>query len=172
MTEQEIIDNIRVLLGNIDPEDLPDAVIKMFLQKWEYSLDIAKHPDRMPLVIYNTVVDCVRWLIVQEVSSGNASVTERLEKIGDETISVKGGSTWTTWKDFLDWLLENPEYVDPSLAFNSSLVIIGGVRKDQVYNVKDNPNSFNGYMEQGVYPIRDIPTESSSNRLRRSPWTR
>lgn len=172
MTEQEIIDNIRLLLGNIDPEDLPDAVIKMFLNKWEYSLDVTNHPDRMPLVIYNTVLDCVRWLIVQEVSSGSASVTERLEKIGDETISIKGGSTWVTWKDFLDWLLANPEYVDPSLAFNSSLVIIGGVRKDEVYRVKDNPNSFNGYMEQGVYPIRDIPTESSSNRLRRSPWTR
>lgn len=172
MTEQEIIDNIRLLFGNIDPEDLPDAVIKMFLNKWEYSLDVANHPDRMPLVIYNTVLDCVRWLIVQEVSSGSASVTERLEKIGDETISIKGGSTWATWKDFLDWLLANPEYVDPSLAFNSSLVIIGGVRKDEVYRVKDNPNSFNGYMEQGVYPIRDIPTESSSNRLRRSPWTR
>jgi hypothetical protein len=172
MTEQEIIERIRLILGGISEEDLPDAVIQMFLQKWELVLDVENHPERWPLVIYNTVLDCVRWLILQEVQSGASSVTERLEKIGDETISIKGGSTFKSWQDMLDWLLANPEYIDPSLAFNASLIIIGGVRQDEYHRVKCNPNSYNGFMEQGVYATPAIPTRSDTGIARRrvSPW--
>lgn len=152
MTDAEIIARIRLLLGNIDDEVLPDAVIQTFLDTWEYSLDVDNYPDRMPLVVYNTMVSCVRWLIAQEISSGNSSVTERLEKIGDETIQIKGGSTFDSWTQFLDWLLANPDYVDPTLDIVSGLIVIGGTRKDEFCRVKSNPNSRNGYMEQGIFP--------------------
>ncbi|URC22656.1 hypothetical protein KASHIRA_00620 [Serratia phage vB_SmaM-Kashira] len=173
MTDQEIIDRIRLILGGVSPEDLPDAVIQMFLEKWKYSLNVTEYPDRWPLVIYNTTLDCVRWLILQEVQSGESSITERTEKIGDETISIKGGSTFKSWKDMLDWLLANPEYIDPSLAFNAGLIIIGGVRQDEFARVKQGPNSYNGFMEQGVFATPAIPTRSecgSVGRRRRSPW--
>lgn len=171
MTDQEIIDRIRLILGGVSPEDLPDAVIMMFLEKWKYSMNVQEYPDRWPLVIYNTTLDCVRWLILQEVQSGESSITERTEKIGDETISIKGGSTFKSWKDMLDWLLANPEYIDPSLAFNASLIIIGGVRQDEFARVKRDKNSYNGFMEQGVMYNPAIPTTSDCNRgRRRSPW--
>lgn len=174
MTDEQIIELVRTFLGGIDVEEIPDVMILFFWNKWKITYDLDNHPDRIPVAIYNTVVDCVRWLIVQEVSSGNSSVTERLEKIGDETISVKGGSSWTSWKDFLDWLEMNPDYIDPSLSFNTGLVIIGGVRKDRFMRAKNNFNSINGFMEQGVYPSAAIPRDSSwlSNRCRRSPWVR
>lgn len=174
MTDEQIVELVRQLLGNISPEDLPDNIIMFFYEKWKYTYDLENHPERFPVVLYNTVLDCVRWLIVQEVASGASSVTERFEKIGDETISVKGGSTWKSWQDFLDWLLENPDYIDPSLAFNSSLVIIGGVRKDRFLSAKNNPNSVNGFMEQGVFPSAAIPRQSrwAPITTRRSPWMR
>lgn len=174
MTNEEFIALVRSFLGNITEEELPDGIITMFYNKWSLSFQLDKFPDRFSLVLYNTVLDCVRWLIVQEVSSGASSVTERFEKVGDETISVKGGSTWSSWKDFLAWLLENPEYIDPSLAFNASLVVIGGVRKDRFFAAKNNRNTVNGFMEQGVYPTPGIPRKSSWNCHdgRRSPWTR
>lgn len=176
MSNEELIELVRAFLGNISDEDLPDSIILLFYNKWKISLDVANHPERMPLVIYNTVVDCVRWLIVQEVASGASSFTERLEKIGDETISVKGGSSLKSWQDFLDWLLANPDFIDPSLAFNSSLVIIGGVRQDRVRGVRNNPNSYNGFMEQGIYPTPAISKRaawpSGSGGYRSSPWTR
>lgn len=173
MTDQQIIEIVRNLLGGLLVEEMPDAMILFFWTKWSLTYDLARHPEKMPIALYNTVVDCVRWLIVQEVASGNSSVTERLEKIGDETISVKGGSSWQSWKDFLDWLELNPDYIDPSLSFNSSLVIIGGVRKNEFFRVKNNPNSYNGFMEQGVYPSKGIPRDSAwpcSPGVRRSPW--
>ena len=169
MTDEQIIDRIRILLGNISEEVLPDPVIEMFLGVWKYSMDVERYPERMPLVVYNTMIDCVRWLIVQEVSSGNSSITERLEKIGDETISVKGGSTWSSWKDFLEWLLANPDYVDPSINTVAGLVVIGGVRRDEFCRVKNNPNSRNGYDEQGIFP--SCSGNQCSGGRRRSPFT-
>lgn len=170
MTDEQIIAHIRMLLGNIDQETLPDAVIQQFLDVWKYSMDLEHHPERLSLVIYNTMIACVRWLIVQEVSSGAASIRERFEKIGDETISIKGGSTWETWKDFLEWLEANPEYVDPSINNVKGLVIIGGVRNDEFCRVKTDSNSRNGYMEQGIFPRCGTGGCIGSGR-RRSPFS-
>lgn len=171
MTDDEIIALVRQFLGNISQEELPDNIILFFFNKWKVTYDLDNHPERYPLAIYNTVIDCVRWLIVQEVSSGASSVTERFEKIGDETISVKGGSTYKSWQDFLDWLLDNPDYIIPDAGFNSSLVIIGGVRKDEFFRVKNNPNSYNGFMEQGVFPSKAIPKRARWGSCNtRNPW--
>lgn len=152
MTDLEIIDRIRLLLGSIIPEALPDMVIQAFLDTWKIQQDLANHPERLPLVIYNTLVSCVRWLIMQEIASGESSITDRLEKIGDETISVKGGSSFKHWQDFLDWLLGNPSYVDPSLNAVGGLVIIGGVRRNEFERVRSHPNSKGIYSVGGIIP--------------------
>ncbi|QGZ16296.1 hypothetical protein Hena1_01460 [Erwinia phage Hena1] len=157
MTDQEIIDYIRLLLGSISEEALPDLVIQTFLSMEKVRQDVVNYPERMPLVIYNTLVACVRWLVMQEVASGESSITERMEKIGDETISVKGGSSYQNWKDFLDWLLLNPDYVDPSLNAVKSYVIIGGVRQDEFRRVKNDPNSKSLYDVGGIIPQTGIP---------------
>lgn len=153
MTDEEIIAYIRVLLGSISTDTISDDVIQVFLTKEETAQDVATYSDRQPVVIFNTMIDCVRWLIAQEVSSGDASITERMEKIGDETIQIKSGSSVTTWQDFLDWLYENPDYVDSSLT-SQSKVLIGGVRKDRFNSVKRNVNSKSFYSERGIYPSR------------------
>lgn len=172
MPIEEFIKIVRALLGNITEEELPDAIIKLFYYKWKNSA--CDKELSFSLILYYTVMDCVRWLMAQEISSGNSSIRERFEKIGDETISIKGGSSLDSWKDFLDFLEKNPEYIDPCLAMNSSLVIIGGVRKDEFFRVKNNSNSYNGFMEQGVYPTKAVPRDSIWNRstggARRSPW--
>lgn len=155
MTDQEIIDRIRILLGLIPVEALPDMVIEMYLGIWKAHFDYINHPERLPLIIYNTLVSCVRWLIVQEVASGESSVTDRLEKIGDETIQVKGGSSYKDWQDFLDWLLLNPTYVDPTLNSVSGMIIIGGTRRDEVARVENHPNSYDTYSVKGILPRCD-----------------
>lgn len=173
MAIEEFIEIVRALLGNITEDELPDAIIKMFYYKWKNSQCGDKELS-FSLILYYTVMDCVRWLMAQEISSGNSSIRERFEKIGDETISIKGGSSLDSWKDFLDFLEKNPEYIDPCLSMNSSLVIIGGVRKDEFFRVKNSDNSYNGFMEQGVYPTKAVPGKSMWNRsaggTRRSPW--
>lgn len=160
MTDLEIIEYIRLLLGSIPATVLPDDTILAFLAIEKMKANWPR-PDATPcdmwLVIYNTLVSVVRWLIMQEVSTGEASITERLEKIGDETIQVKGGSTYQNWRDFLDWLLANPDYVNGCLNAVSSLVIVGGVRQDEFWRVKNNPNSRGPFDVGGIVPQSGIP---------------
>ena len=160
MTDQEIVDYIRLLLGSISPEALPDEVIMAFLEMEKKRANWpnpSSTPCDMWRVVYNTMVDVLRWLILQEINSGEASITERLEKIGDETIQVKGGSSYQNWKDFLDWLLQNPDYVNSCLNGVSGLVIVGGVRQDEFWRVKNNPNSRSPFDVSGIVPQTGVP---------------
>lgn len=169
MSDEDIIKRIRLILGNVDEEVLPDAVILMFLEKWKVSLQYDKHPERLGLIVYNTVIDCVRWIIIQEVASGESSVTKRMEKIGDETISVEGGNSLKYWKDLLDWLLANPDFIDPDLNTETGLVVIGGVRRDRRCAVKSNPNSISNY---DIASLVKGPCSPSLCGRRKSPWCR
>lgn len=160
MTDQEIVAYIRLLLGSISPEVLPDEIILAFLaiekSKANYPSD-DNTPCTVYYVIYNTLVDVVRWLILQEVNTGEASITDRLEKIGDETIQIKGGSPYQNWKDFLDWLLENPGYVNDCLSAVRGLVIVGGVREDEFNRVKYDRNSRGPFDVGGIIPQTGVP---------------
>lgn len=158
--DQPLIDIMRLLLGNIDEETLPDEVIKTFLDMEKLKLNYPAEPDKLPLLKYNVLVQLVRWLMMQEVSSGNASISSRLEKIGDETIEIRGGSSYAQWKDFLDWLLAHPDYVDSDLDAYGRMIIIGGVRVDEYNRVKMHGNSNGPFDVQGVTPmsgLRDQP---------------
>lgn len=154
--DQPLIDIMRLLLGNVDEETLPDEVIKTFLDMEKLKLNYPADPDKLPLLKYNVLVQLVRWLMMQEVSSGNASITSRLEKIGDETIEIRGGSSYAQWKDFLDWLLAHPDYVDSELDAYSRMIIIGGVRVDEGIRVKFNENSNGPFDVQGITPISGL----------------
>lgn len=97
--------------------------------------------------------------MAQEISMGDAGITERLEKIGDETIQQKGGSTYDSWKDFYDWLVNNPDYVNPCLsnAGGRGLVIIGGTRRDEFDKVRKGKNSKGPFDIGGIIPQTGVP---------------
>lgn len=157
MTNEEMVEKIRILLGNPSQETIPDSVILLFITKWSAYLELSKYPEREPLVIYNALVDCLRWLIFNNISSGESSITERMEKIGNETISVKQDSSsgLGAWEDLLEYIEANPDYVDPSLNSVNSIVIIGGVERDIYNDVLFNPNS------KGIYSVRGIVKETN-----------
>lgn len=151
-TQEELIHRIRMLLGNVSEGVLPDDVIEMFLETWKTYYNSPADPSKLPLVIYNTVVSCLEWLLINDVTSGNSSLSERLEKIGDETISIKqqnASQNFKNWQNMLDYILENPQYVDPTLS-GTGRVIVGGVRRDQSCAIKRNRNGLNGYDVTGM----------------------
>ena len=149
MTHEERIAYIRVILGDISEQLLPDATIELFLSRWELQFDVDNKPQNEPLVLWNTTVSCLQYLISKTVSSGNIG-TSRTEKIGQEQISVTGGSQLQAWKDLLQYITENPDFIDPSLGGFDNLIIIGGVRKDKFEEVRKNPNSKGAYSVDGV----------------------
>lgn len=172
MTESEVIAFIRIILGGVDETTLPDEVILLFYNRWVIYFDLANNPDKLPYVLYNTVVSCLQWLITKATASGN-TYASRTEKIGDEQISVSGGvSQVQAWKDLLDYILTNPDYVDPSMSNGlENLIIIGGVRWDRYCEVKSDPNSRGPYSEQGVVPYTEQEV-SEYNSLVYSDWPR
>lgn len=149
---------VRILLGNVSPEVLPPETLALFVEMAVMKYDLENHPEKLPNVKYDAMVQAVRWLMIQEVASGESSISSRLEKIGDETIEVRiGQTTWQGWKDFLDWLVANPDYVDSELDACGRLVIIGGVREDEFQRVKRNRNSVCGFDVAGITPMSGLP---------------
>lgn len=149
---------IRILLGNVSPEVLPPETLSLFVEMAVMKYDLENHPEKLPNVKYDAMVQAVRWLMVQEVASGESSISSRLEKIGDETIEVRiGQTTWQGWKDFLDWLVANPDYVDSELDACGRLVIVGGVREDEFQRVKRHRNSVCGFDVSGITPMSGLP---------------
>jgi hypothetical protein len=149
MTHEERIAYIRVILGDISEQLLPTATIDLFLSRWELQFDVDNKPENEPLVLWNSTVSCLQYLISKTVSSGNIG-TSRTEKIGQEQISVTGGSQLQAWKDLLQYITENPDFIDPSLGGFDNLIIIGGVRKDKFEEVRKDPNSKGAYSVDGI----------------------
>lgn len=151
MTHEERLVYVRVILGNPSTAVLPEEVIELFLSRWELYFDVDNHPENEPLVLWNTCVNCLEWLIASSTSSGGFAES-RTEKIGQEQISVSGKVSQTdAWQRLLDYILMHPEYVDPSLENSiENLIIIGGVRKDRFQEVKKDPNSLGAYSAEGV----------------------
>ena len=162
MTHEQRIEYIRVILGDISATLLPDATISLFLTRWENYFDVTNKPETEPLVLWNSTADCLRYLISKSVSSGNIG-TERTEKIGQEQITVKGTvSQLDAWKDLLQYITDNPDFIDPSLGSFENLIIIGGVRKDKYDEVKGDVNSLGSYSEEGVIGYTDKERSSSN----------
>lgn len=171
MTEDELIEFVRFILGGVDSATLPDDVIRTFVQMQFAARNYPEDESQLPHVKYGAVVSCARWIMTSGVSNFNATISERLEKIGDETISIKTENNWIeTWKDFLDWLLANPGYIDPSLdTAGAGVIIIGGVRKDEYDRVKNDSNSVNGFDVGGIVPYSPNPMVPRRYPQRKAP---
>lgn len=149
---------VRILLGNVSKEVLPPETLALFVEMAAMRHDLENHPERLPNVKYDAMVQAVRWLMVQEVASGESSISSRMEKIGDESVEVRiGQTTWQGWRDFLDWLVANPDYVDSELDSCGRLVIIGGVHEDEFQRVKRHKNSVCGFDVSGITPMSGLP---------------
>jgi hypothetical protein len=140
VTQEEVVSYIRIILGGISVQTLPDEVIILFYNRWSLYFDLQNNPEKLPLVLWNTCVSCLEWLLASSSANGGYS-TERTEKIGQEQITVKGGSQLQAWKDLLKYITENPEYIDPSLSSRGLSIIVGGVRQSIVDEIRKNPDS-------------------------------
>lgn len=159
MTEDELVEFVRFILGGVGEDTLPDDVIRMFVRIQSAARNYPEDESQLPYVKYDTVISSARWIMTNGITNFNATISERLEKIGDETISIKTENNWIeSWNDFLDWLMANPGYIDPTLNdTGSGVVIIGGVRKDEYDRVKNDSNSLNGFDVGGIVPYSPNP---------------
>lgn len=151
MTDEQFIERIRLLLGDPEQDVISDSVIQIFLDVQKLQFDYINHPETAPYILYNTLIACVRWLIAKEITSGESSTVRRREKIGQEEIEVEFSTNpLSSWKDFLDYLEANPDYVDPGLQSVRGLVVIGGVRQNEYHRVRRDLNGIDGYSASSI----------------------
>ncbi|MFM5072394.1 MULTISPECIES: hypothetical protein [Aeromonas] len=130
---------IRVLLGNVPPEQLPDIVIDLMINRYSSIGDEA-------LQDFKVVVSCLEWLIANAITQGNIH-TSRSEKVGDVSVSMRGDiSQVEAWKDLLKYIYKNPNYIDPTLSGLKYLCVMGGARKDRYKEVLNDSNGLGPYL--------------------------
>ncbi|MFQ1992437.1 hypothetical protein ACK36C_03725 [Aeromonas veronii] len=130
---------IRILLGNVSQQQLPDAVIDFMIDRYLSIEDEA-------LQYFKVVVSCLEWLIANATAQGNIH-TSCSEKVGDVKVSISGGTSQVqALKDLLKYIYKNPNYIDPTLSGLKYLCVIGGTRKDRYKEVLNDPNGLGPYL--------------------------
>lgn len=162
LTTQEKVDYIRLFLP--DTVLIPDQIINLFVVRWETQM--ASTPDNDYIVIYNAMVDTLNWVILQ--LSTQAISGRHYEMEGQLQIDRTDSDPSTGYRKFLDYLLANPNIVDPSLTkstFNN--IIVGGVSQEEVARVKNDPDSRgNGYSLGEFYSDEFCPDNIYSSNFK------
>lgn len=163
MTQEEVIAYIRIILGNVPDTTLPDTVIILFYNRWSLYFDLANNPEKLPLVLWNTCVSCLHWLLTATTVSGD-TYTSKSEQVGDVKVSISGGtSQYKAWKDLLDFITENPDYVDPTLSNKGLTIVVGGVRQSILDEVRKNPDSRGWDKVDSVVRYREESSTRNTN---------
>ena len=147
MTTPEMIAYIRVILGDLSTATISDETITLFINKWSKYYNYPSDVTQEFWVVYKACIDCLRWLIAKAGTTAGSNASSRREKRGNEEIEVtfsQGSSLLQNYKDLLDYLESNPDYIDPSLATTGNELIIGGVSQTE-YNrvISDSDSRYN-----------------------------
>lgn len=137
---QEQIDLVRLYCHNPTQEELPDAIIEIQLMRW---LSLYPLPSQEPIAMYNATLDCIRWLIFQDLKQFQAGV-KREERVGEVYVKNETTDEWTSpWQWLLDQY-ENGYLTIPGFNVVNSHVIIGGVVRTEVNRVRNDRESIDG----------------------------
>ena len=144
MTEEEIINLVRLVMGNPAESVLPTTIIQLYVEQYQIL-----YPDSDCKVLYNTILSCYQWLIGQS-SVGSSGGGKRREKNGKREVEIEGYNKSGDWKAALSNFLKNPSQLLPQCAVefgeNKGLgrVIVGGVNEDLINSINDDPNRRTG----------------------------
>lgn len=141
MTQEEMADLIRLVMGSLPLSILPEAIVTHYLVSYSnlYQTDCE--------VLYHSIVSLYNWLIskAEMESSGGG---ERTEVNGKRRITINEYNKANDWKNGLNDFLANPSRYIPECADmfiemekdSYGRVVIGGVREDNIKSVNSNSN--------------------------------
>lgn len=137
MTDEEIVDYIRLRLGGIDTLILSDSTILTLLYARQSQF------EDEATVIYYTILDCLDYLIAFYTNQGSYSRLMQME--GSVMVDQQGVDYIGAWKQFRREFIRSPNIPGYSKVVGLP-VFIGGVSKTEVKRVKDNLDSnYQGY---------------------------
>lgn len=141
MTDEEKLNYLKMFLPSATTAT--DLIISFFITRWtSYYSDNSGGTDYR--IVYEALVDVVRWQILQE--KANTVKGMMLEKEGGVTYQTSNYDTSFGWQQFLTYLLENPAIVDTTLNNGGrfSFIKVGGVYRDEQRQLDQDPNNLDG----------------------------
>ena len=166
--QSKLITDVRICLGGISEEKLPDAIILHYGDLYDA---IPEYTGDYPYIFWYTTLSCIDYLKAQATTSESSSATSKKEKVGDVQIDM-GYASASSIIDNLDDLyqdyLNNPEKFGVILEQVTPPVIINGVYTQEVDNYRENKNTTSIYNPLSVtsFPKCD-PFYTNSRRRRR-----
>lgn len=165
ISDEDVIKFIRVIMGNISSEEIPDEVILTF-----WHMNKAQYPEDEPLALYATIYNILFFYILPElINNGNVEGGERKEKEASIDIQVKYGKTYDAWMQWWKWFNTRPPIPDLDLKA-TRLIVINGVRNDDYYTIEQNTNSRTGGAYLGMNGGSTVRNGRNGYVLQRGRW--
>lgn len=155
MTQEEVLTNVYLVLGNPPTTLLPNEIVNHFIDQWEilYTLD-----TKSCMLTYKTIISCVNYMISKLTIEGDGVTggVKRKEKEGQVEIEeeFKSGSLVDSWKDWLNTFLKDPSQFLPCLLLeqgftSAAMPIVTGLQRDKYIDILGNPNNISGGVRIG-----------------------
>jgi len=145
MTQQEVLDQVYLVLGNPSTDLLPNDIVNHFIDQWEvlYPLN-----DKDCILTYKSVVSSANYIISALTTKADIAGRKVREKEGLVEIEVdnKEKGSVDGWKDWLKNFIKNPYDLLPCLEqeedFNTTAMpIVTGLDRDKYEKVLSNSNN-------------------------------
>ena len=160
--QTRLITEVRIFLGGISAEKLPDPVITFYGD----SIDaLPEHTGDYPYIFWKTTLCCIQYLKNAVVTGDTGSKTSRKEKVGDVMVEQSddygsSNDVLKAYDDLYNDYLANPQkfgVVVDVKAENTGNVIINGVNQETVDKYRNNTTTTSIY---NPLPVTAFPKTS------------
>ena len=162
--QAKLIKDVRLCLGGISEEKLPESVIIHFGDKIDADPD---HTGDYPWIFWQTTLMCLDYLKADAITSDESSTKSTKEKVGDVSKDISYSSSKDVVEAYEDLYRDyaaNPEKFGVILTSPQSPVIINGVDAQEVCDYRTNPNTTSTYNALSVAAFPKITGRSNGRR--------
>lgn len=164
--QSKLIKDVRVYLGGVSEEKLPEATIVYWGDFWDSN---PKYVDKYPYILWKTTLCCLDYLrAFTATSNNNAAKSSRKEKVGDVEVTItqdssSASSTAVSYDDLYDDYSRNPWKfgIEDTVG---NIVIVNGVDQATVDKYRNDEKTTSIY---NPLPVTAFP-KTTGNTWRRT----
>tara|TARA_R110000851_G_scaffold326320_1_gene494901 strand:- start:1603 stop:2127 length:525 start_codon:yes stop_codon:yes gene_type:complete len=143
--QSKLIKDVRICLGNISEEKLPESVIVHFGDMVDSD---PEHTGDYPWIFWRTTLSCLDYLKASATTSSESTTKGTKEKVGDVSIDMQyitSKEVISAYDELYNDYASNPEKFGVTLTTVQPPVLINGVSAQEVENYRTNPNTTSTY---------------------------
>lgn len=161
--QSKLIKDVRICLGGISEEKLPESIIVHFGDTIDAD---PEHTGDYPWIFWRTTLSCIDYLRANATTSSSSSTKGVKEKVGEVMVDTSYSSAEdvvTAYDNLYDNYASNPEKFGVILPTIQPPVIINGVNQTTVNTFRENRNTTSIY---NPLPVTAFPKVTGVRRVR------